>query len=99
MRLKKFNENTNRLYLNNGDDGVCPVCGNCKDLIQTNSTPTKDGMEYYYECPKCDFKWFETYVMVEGGIYDYNDGGEITEGEVVNPKNYNEIKLQADKYN
>lgn len=99
MRIRKFNESSKRVYQNDGSTGTCPVCGNWENIKTSNSDISHDGMEYYYQCPECEYKWYEKYVMVQDGVYDYNDGEEIQEGKPVNPNNYNELKLQSDKYN
>ncbi len=100
MRIKKFNENIQ--YINDGSGGACPVCGNYKNLKKSKSEPTESGMEYYYECLDCDFKWYEQYIMIDSGVYD-NTGNEIFNREDVDPGSYNSEKLdfirQQKKYN
>ena len=99
MRLKKFNENNSRHYLNNGDHGSCPVCNNWKKISTSQSKADKDGMEYNYECLECNFKWYEQYVMVQNGAYELNTGEEIQTGSPIDSKSYDELKLQTKKYN
>jgi len=99
MKIKRFNESVERVYQNDGSNRSCPVCNNWKNLKISGSDVSTDGMEYYYECPECDFKWYEKYVMVLDGAYEYNEGEEIQKGQPINPNLYNELKLQTDKYN
>ena len=100
MKIRKFNKNnTERTYQSDGTEWVCPVCGNYKNLIKSHTEPTKSGMEYDFECPECDFKWYISYIMVQSGAYELNSGDEIEESESIDPRLYNELKLQSKKYN
>lgn len=92
MRIRRLNESVK--YKGEGR-GACPVCGNYKNLKETQSVPDTDGMEYNYECPICEFKWYSKYSMVYDAEYNW-DGEEIFVGNDVNPEHYNKEKL--DKY-
>jgi formate dehydrogenase maturation protein FdhE len=100
MKINRFNENNNiHKYLDDGDSGCCPVCGNCDTVDSTETQPNHDGMMYIYECNNCNFKWYTQYLMIKDNNYDYENSEEIIQGYEVPSNTFNKNMLKANKYN
>jgi hypothetical protein len=98
MKIKRFNESKQRTFINDGTEETCPVC-NSNEIENSQSEYNSQGVTYSHKCTICDFKWYEPYMLVDSGIFDEVTGDEIYTGDPVSNKSYNELKIQANKFN
>jgi len=104
--ITKFQLFENRQYLD-AYPGFCPVC-NTKGKVIDKEQFVSDNGEYTFKCPVCDFWWKNEFDVENYGggseeIFsseptDFN-GDIIEDGFTINDNLYDEMKLQANKYN
>ncbi len=94
---------TVRYYLNVFEE-CCPVCGTEGKIIDDEEFNIDEG-EYTFKCDLCDFLWKQEYYyegedckVLSHEMTDFN-GDNIKYGNLIDDNLYNELKLQASKYN
>lgn len=89
-------------------DNYCGVCGTEGTFVDINDMG--DTFENHYKCPNCDFEWYSLWSKDEYGEYEGEDlysiegvfteeGNRLNYDDYIPPRLYDELKLQANKYN
>jgi len=90
------------------ESNICGICGTEGNYLDINDMDHE--FEKYYKCPNCDFEWCTLWTRDEYGDYEGEDlysfdsvytmdGTKLNCDDNVPAGLYNEIKLQANKYN
>ena len=102
-QFKIFENHTTLCYLD-VFPGNCPVCATKGKLADKEEFGEYDG-EYTFKCPLCSFWWKQEYYIEGEGcevlsheMTDFN-GDNIEDGFEIDPSLYDEMVLQAKKYN
>ncbi len=101
MKIRKFNENSERRYLGT-PPYICPVCGEEKEVRRNiDESYLRENAEKYiiidYNCDMCNFKWYSEYMY--SSDYEADGGSEIVDNEVVPIDLYSPEKIESKKYN